>query len=471
MIRGPSVTQGLLASTSLLITVSLAVPPEASASEPLFRSRSGNFSEGTMRTVTVSPPGGWKEVASVNRDPLSMAQWTPVKPMCSTGAASRISLYNVDVGQTGAQRLIQSWFPSASRFQVVEQERGFILVKAESDDQTVQAVIAYPLSDQHITPLAGWIGGVKVLFVAESSTQTAAELEALLRSMIRNQAAVKAKSPRSIDTPFVLFGKRWHKSLANRIDGDLKRQPAAMLSKAYTLFSEADGYVPAGQQLLNRAAQAGSLAAKTDLIRLSRRSLLTVPIEGDVLKQWTQELADAGSEDAQFWLTGERPFDEVDENIPGLESLRKLASCGHPEAKRVWAKHQVQSFEARDRRNGRHAVLSLMQSPPVRDLNWRDLNKPFTARLTTRVPETAAAPEIEELKAAAILKTACPEEGDPDEALFAGAADFKVAKMTSSSTARTPQRRSVATTKTAGGDDFPELNEARELDRLANAGN
>ena len=437
---------------------------QAAASEEsaaLFRSRSGNFSAGTVRSVSVKPPTGWRRVTAINQDPLSLAQWTPKDPVCSTGAASRLSLYAVDVGRQGPAKLLQKWFPDALKFNVAEPERGFVIVRAETESDKPQSVIAYPLSDEHITPLAGWVGGVNVLFIAESTNLPVEKLEETVREAIRGQFAVKTANPRGMDKPFVLFNDKWHKSISDRLEQGVKRgEPNAMVSKAYSMFNDADGFVPPGQQLLYKAAEKGHTLAQLDLIRLSRRELLTLDIPEAKLNAWSKSLAEAGADDARFWETENRPFDEVDAKIPKLDNLKKLAACGQPEARRVWAKHLVQSFKAGDRYNGRNIVIGLIKNPPLEG----------TLPITTRVPRAVEAPANEQLKASALLKTACPNEDDPEQDLFASGDDFKIPKRQK----KTAAAGGKAPASVDQDDDeekaFPELKEARVLDKMVNSG-
>lgn len=442
-----------------VLTASSASAESSGGSSALFRSRSGNFSAGTIRSVSVKTPSGWRRVSAINQDPLSLAQWTPKKPVCSTGAASRLSLYAVDVGRQGPAKLLQKWFPEALKFSVADPERGFVIVRAEAEAGKPQSVIAYPLSDEHITPLAGWVGGVNVLFIAESTNLPVEKLEGTVREAIRGQFAVKTANARAMDVPFVLFNNKWHKSIADRLEQGVRHgEPNAMVSKAYSMFNDADGFVPPGQQLLYKAAEKGHALARLDLIRLSRRELLTLDIPEETLTSWSKSLAAQGADDARFWQTENRPFDEVDAKIPKLDNLKKLATCGQPEARRVWAKHLVQSFKASDRYNGRNIVIGLIQNPPLEG----------TLPITTRVPRAVEAPANEQLKASALLKTACPNEDDPDQDLFASGDDFKIPKHQK---------------KAAGGKDlasvseedeeeksFPELKEAIFLDKMVNSG-
>lgn len=448
----PEVVKGEKFAPNEATTVTAVTAP-VTDSKALFRARSGDFSVGTMRSVSINAPKGWRRVDSVNQDPLSLAQWTPKDLMCATGASSRLSLYAVDVGLSGPHRLMQTWFPDALKFHVSDQERGFVIVRAEAEANRTQAVMAFPLSDQHITPLAGWIGGVNVLFVAESTILSAEKLEETVRAAIRNQIPVKTPNARAMDVPFVLFNQKWHKSLAERLESASKRgEPNALVSRAYSLFNDADGFVPVGQALLMKAAERGHPLAQLDLIRLSRRSLLTIDVSDAKLEQWSKALALSGAEDARFWTTQNRPFDEVDAKVPGLDSLKKLAACGQPEARRTWAKHLVQSFKASDRYNGQNIVMSLMRAPPLEG----------TLPITTRPPRAVEAPATEELKAAALLKTACPNEEDPEQDLFASGDDFKI-----------PKRKSKVTKDdklVAESDEFPELKEAATLDRMVNSG-
>lgn len=421
---------------------------------PLFRSGSGDQATGAQQTVSISPPSGWRQVSAIDQDPLSLAQWTPRDLKCSTGAASRLSLYAIDVGQTGPNKLLQHWFPNALKFHVGEPERGFVIVRAEAETNRPQSVIAYPLSDSHITSLAGWIGGVNIVLVAESTSLTPEKLEDVVRQAIRNQVPVRAAGAKSLDVPFVLFNTQWHKALAERLEQASKKgDPNAMISRAYSMFNDADGFVPAGQQFLLQAAEKGHPLAKQDLVRLSRRSLLTVQIPEDKLASWAKDLVAAGSEDARFWAVEHQSFDETDSNKSNLEDLKKLATCGQPEARRLWAKHLVQSFKASDRNSGRGIVMSLMRQPPLEG----------TLPITTRVPRAVAAPATEQLKAAALLKTACPNEEDPEADLFAHGDDFKIAKKAAA--------KSSAKDEEKEDEEFPELKEASRLDKMVNSGN
>lgn len=441
---------------ALLASFALLSPMVANAAEPLFRSRLGDGTTGAVRTVGVKPPSGWRLVETINRDPLSLAQWVPKQPRCATGASTRISLYAVDVGSQGPNRLVQKWLPAANSFQVVAPESGFAIVRARSEasDGVAQTVIAYPYSEQFVTPLAGWVGGVNILFVAESTSTSLDELEENLRQTLRGRYAVAAKSVHTIDQPFVLFGKKWHKALQARWqEAEKKKQPLALVSQAYALFGEAGAYVPQGQNLLLKAAELGHDPSKMDLVRLARRSLMTVDVAPELLQAWESELAKKGSEDAKFW-SAERVL-MADEASKNQVTMRSLANCGQPEAKRFWTKKQVQSFNSRERYLGRLAVVNMMQEPPLE----------ATLPITTRVPRAVEAPAIQQLKVAAVLKTACPNEDDPDETLFVKKADFKTAK-----TFKKNQELKAETLAPPEEAEFPELKEASRMDRLANAG-
>lgn len=450
-------TTVLLLGAVLATVASEAASSSKQESTALFRSRSGNFSAGTIRSVSVHSPTGWRRVGAINQDPLSLAQWTPKELMCSTGAASRLSLYAVDVGRKGPAKLLQKWFPDALKFHVAEPERGFVIVRAETEADKPQSVIAYPLSDEHITPLAGWVGGVNVLFIAESTSLPVEKLEETVREAIRGQVAVKTENARGIDVPYVLFNDKWHKSISDRLEQGVKSgEPNAMVSKAYSMFNDADGFVPPGQQLLYKAAEKGHALAQLDLIRLSRRELLTLDIPETKLNAWSKSLAEAGADDARFWETENRPFDEVDAKIPKLDNLKKLATCGQPEARRVWAKHLVESFKAGDRFNGRNIVIGLIKNPPLEG----------TLPITTRVPRAVEAPANEQLKAAALLKTACPNEDDPEQDLFASGDDFKIAKRLKNGAGE----KAPASVEDEDAKAFPELKEASVLDKMVNSG-
>ena len=470
-IHNPSMKLIAIAAMTLFSNASAFAETESAA---LFRARSGDFSVGTMRSVSIPAPAGWRRVTEINKDPLSLAQWTPREPTCSTGAASRLSLYAVDVGKIGPHKLMQKWFPDALKFNVSEQERGFVIVRAEAEANRTQAVIAYPLSDEHITPLAGAITGVNVLLIAESTSQTADELEKVVRTAIRSQIPVRAANAKAMDVPFVLFNTQWHKTLADRLEEAAKRgEPNALVSKAFSLFNEADGFVPSGQQLLYKAAEKGHALAQLDLIRLSRRRLLTLDITDAKLNEWSKELAKAGSDDARFWATESRQFSEVDAKMKGLEDLKKLSNCGQPEARRTWAKHLVQSFRASERFTGRNIVMGLMRLPPLEG----------TLPITSRVPRAVDAPATEQLKAAALLKTACPNHDDPEQELFAQAEDFKLDKksdlmpekfLSDDEDEATPddsEKPKPVVSAPPTNEEFPELKEARALDKMVNSGN
>lgn len=437
----------LIAASSILLAAP-AIADEAA----LFRTRAGENGDGALHAVTLRPTAGWKRVEEIDRDPLSLAQWTSSRTQCSTGASSRISLYAVDVGRNGPNKLMQKWFPEAVKFNVRAPERGFVIVQAEAESRKQQNVIAYPLSDSRITPLAGWIGGVQMVVVAESTTLSINELEDVLRQMLRNPVPIRTKNPAKVDLPFVLANSKWHKALAKRIDeGSKNGLPNALLSQAHAFFADGSGFVPAGQLLLLKAAEGQNRLAQLDLIRLSRRGLLAASISDKPFAEWTKELADLGSEDARYWVAAERKFDE-DEAKMSLKPLQDLATCGHPEARRAWAKHLVYAFTKREQAQGRNLVLSIMQSPALEG----------TLPLTTRVPRAVEAPEFASLKATALLKSACSEDGDPEEVLFAQKADFKVHHSLVQQAAMVPMA--------ANTDAFPELREARRIDQLVSTG-
>lgn len=460
------VTVGLFLSVYVSNAVAETANSDHGASAALFRARSGHFSVGTIRSVSVSAPDGWRRVTAINKDPLSLAQWTPSETKCATGAASRLSIYAVDVGRSGPHKLMQKWFPDALRFNVAEQERGFVIVRAEAEPGKTQSVIAYPLSDEHITPLAGFVNGVNLLLIAESISQTAEELEKVVRTAIRNQIPVRTENAAAMDVPYVLFNNQWHKSIADRLEERSKRgEPNALISKAYSMFNSADGFVPAGQQLLYKAAEQGHQLAQLDLIRLYRRRLLTLDIPEAKLKEWSKALAKAGSDDARFWATEERKFSEADPSLAGHEELKKLSACGQPEARRTWAKLLVQSFKASDRFNGRAIVMNLMRLPPLEG----------TLPITTRVPRAVEAPNTQQLKAAALLKTACPTQGDPEQELFAQAEDFKIEKKQKKDFVTGAMTVAIADeeepeSENAKPRELPELSEARVLDKMVNSG-
>lgn len=445
-----------VAGFAILAFAALVSPVSDAFAEPLFRSRVGDVASGAVRTVAVKPPKGWRAVETINRDPLSLAQWVPKQPKCATGASTRISVYAVDVGSQGPHRLVQKWLPSANSFQVVSPEAGFAIVRARSEiaEGVAQTVIAYPYSEQFVTPLAGWIGGVNILFVAESTSISLDELEENLRQTLRGRYPVAAKSIHTIDQPYVLFGKKWHKALQSRWQEAEKRgQPLALVSQAYALFGEAAAYVPQGQNLLLKAAEMGHEPSKMDVVRLSRRSLLTVDVAPELLEAWENELAKKGAEDAKFWAA-ERAL-ITDEAGKNQVTMKSLANCGQPEAKRFWTKKQVQSFASRERYLGRLAVVNMMQEPPLE----------ATLPITTRVPRAVEAPAIQQLKEAAVLKTACPNEDDPDETLFVKKSDFKTARSFKKN-----QELKAESIAQAEEEEFPELKEASRIDRMANAG-
>lgn len=446
---------------STLLFMFLSHPIQGFASGALFRSRVGDGTTGAVKTVGIRPIKGWRAVDQINRDPLSLAQWVPTNPKCTTGAFTRISLYAVDVGSSGPHRLIQKWLPEASSFQVMSPEAGFAIVRAierarsDAPSAATQTVIAYPYSDQFITPLAGWIGGVNILFVAESTVADIESLEQDLRKMIQSRYVAPTKASNKIDQPFVLFGKKWHKALQARWEeAEKQKQPLALVSQAYALFGEAGAYVPQGQNLLLKAANLGHEASKMDLVRLARRSLLSVDLAPEIVEAWEKDLSQKGSEDAKFWAA-ERALisDEAQKN---QTTMRSLASCGQPEARRYWTKKQVQSFNSRERYLGRLAVVNMMQSPPLE----------ATLPITTRVPRAVEAPAIQQLKEAAVLKTACPNEDDPDESLFLKKTDFKTAKSFEKN-----QQLKSDTLQPQEEEGFPELKGVTRLDKLANAGN
>lgn len=442
----------------LMSQISSEARSQALDQTALFRARSGDFSVGTMHSVTLATPMGWRRVPAINKDPLSLAQWTPKETSCATGAASRLSLYAVDVGKAGPRKLVQKWFPDALRFQVSDSERGFVIVRAEAEPNRTQAVIAYPMSDQHITSLAGPVDGVNILLIAESTTLSAEELEKTVRTAVRNQIPVRAANPKGMDVPFVLFNKQWHKTISDRIELGIKNgAPNAMVSKAFSIFNEADGFTPSGQVLLFKAAEKGHPPAQLDLIRLSRRRLLTIDVSNEKLAEWSNQLAKAGSDDARFWAAEAKKFSENDAQMLGNEELRKLSACGQPEARRTYAKLLVQSFKASERFTGRNIVMNLMRQPPLEG----------TLPITTRVPRAVEAPAIEKLKAAALLKTACPNEDDPEQELFAQKSDFQIEKPINKVVGQAAGKEAE---KEFEPEDFPELKEARVLDKMVNSG-
>lgn len=452
----------------LLTAILLSLLPlsAAHAEQPMLRTRAGETGTGPLRTVELQMPQGWRQVDALNRDPVSLAEWTLGSAACTTGASSRLSLYAVDTGLLGPHKLLQKWFPAALQLHVRESERGFALIHADAEAGKPQSVMAYPLSDSNTTPLAGWIGGVQVVLIAESTVLSGTELENVVRLAIRSQKPVNAKSVRSTDAPFVLAASRWRPALAQRLNQAAKRgEPNAQVSLAYALFAEASGFVPAGQQLLLKAAMAEHQPAQLDLLRLARRGLLKVEVEGDRLETWSRTLADAGSDEARFWQIEKPAFDESEErSAASRKALRELAVCGQPEAKRSWAKQLAQSFDKDERRRGRGLVISMMQNPPLES----------AMALVTRVPRAVEGPDFETLKVAALTKAACPDDEEPEESLFVSKADLLIDRTFAKRKAEKPSLEEKAALASSlpleFSEPFPELRQASELERLVNSG-
>ena len=417
----------------------LANSPEvAHAEEAMFRAND---------PVALFPPAIWKSVGPLNRDPLSVAQWARGQE-CYSGASQRLTLFNVDMGLSGPQRLVQRWFASAHRLQVLAPEAGFVLIKAESANST-SGVLAFPESDRAITPALGWIGGVKVVLVGEvASANDLTSLEADLRTTLRSMRKVTGKNSRARDVPYVLAAKSWNKSLASELRRNAEKRSNAKMSLAYGHFSEASGFVPAGQEWLSKAALEGHKPAQAELLRLSRVEMLAVGIDKEQLASWSSELAASGHVESRFIAALDRPFDP-NETTEHLKSLEELVSCGHREARLIWAKQLAESFDKKERDAGKRLVMRLMQTPML------DSELPVHGR----VPVTTKAPTLATLKKAALLKNACVDEPDAD--LFVKKSDFAI-----------PRQRPVAaaTLSLLESDPFPELRAARELDKLVNSG-
>ena len=397
--------------------------------------------------VALVPPAPWKFVGPLNRDPISVAQWARGQE-CSSGASQRLTLFNVDMGLSGPQRLVQRWFTNAHRLQVLAPEAGFILIKAESANST-SGVLAFPESDRVITPVLGWIGGVKVVLVGEAaSANDLVSLEADLRTTLRSMRKVSARKSRSLDIPYVLAAKSWNKFLVTELKRNAEKQPNAKMSLAYGHFNEASGFVPAGQEWLRKAALEGHGPAQAELLRLSRAEMLAVGIDTEQLVKWSSELADSGHIEERFIAALNRPFDP-NETTEHLKPLEPLVSCGHREARLIWAKHLAESFDQKERGAGKRLVMRLMQTPMLES----------ELPVHVRVPVKTFAPTLATLKKAALLKAACVEEPDAD--LFVKKSDFAI-----------PKQRPVAaaTVSLLESDPFPELRAARELDKLVNSG-
>lgn len=413
-------------------------PDRADAEEAMFRANG---------PVALFPPAPWKHVGPLNRDPLSIAQWVRGQE-CSSGSSQRLTLFNVDMGLSGPQRLVQRWFASAHRLQVLAPEAGFVLIKAESANST-SGVLAFPESDRAITPVLGWIGGVKVVLVGETaSANDLVTLEADIRATLRSMRKVTAKNSRSLDKPYVLNAKTWNKSLAAELKRAAEKRPNAKMSLAYGHFSEAAGFVPAGQEWLRKAAIAGHGPAQAERIRLSRADILAVGIDTELLTKWSAELAAAGHVDERFIAAVNRPFDP-NETTEHLKPLEELVSCGHREAKLIWAKHLAESFDKKERDAGKRLVMRLMQTPMLES----------ELPVYGRAPLKTDAPTLVTVKKAALLKNACVEEPETD--LFVKKSDFMI-----------PKQRPVAaaTLSLLESDPLPELRAARELDKLVNSG-
>lgn len=417
----------------------LAHPPEvAHAEEAMFRANG---------PVALFPPSPWKSVGPLNRDPLSVAQWARGQE-CSSGASQRLTLFNVDMGLSGPQRLMQRWFANAHRLQVLAPEAGFVLIKAESATST-SGLLAFPESDRAITPVMGWIGGVKVVLVGEAaSANDLGSLEADFRATLQSMRKVRARNSRSFDMPYVLAAKSWNKSLVAELKRNAEKKSNAKMSLAYGHFNEASGFVPAGQEWLRKAALEGHGPAQAELLRLSRAEMLAVGIDKEQLVKWSAELAAAGHVEERFIAALNRPFDP-NETSEHLKPLEPLVSCGHREARLIWAKHLAESFDKKERDAGKRLVMRLMQTPMLHS----------ELPVYGRVPVKTDAPTLVTLKKAALLKNACVEE--PDAELFVKKSDFVI-----------PKQRPVvaATLSVLESDPFPELRAARELDKLVNSG-
>ncbi len=425
-------------SCGFVLGLSAHTPEFAHAEAPMFRANG---------PVALVPPTPWKSVGPLNRDPLSVAQWARGQE-CSSGASQRLTLFNVDMGLSGPQRLVQRWFGNAHRLQVLAPEAGFILIKAESANAT-SGLLAFPESDRAITPVMGWIGGVKVVLVGEAaSANDLGSLEADFRATLRSMKRVSAKNSRSFDIPYVLAAKSWNKSLASELKRNAEKQPNAKMSLAYGYFNEASGFVPAGQEWLRKAAVEGHGTAQAELLRLSRAEMLAVAIDAERLAKWSGELAAAGHVDERFMVVLNRPFDP-NETTEHIKPLEPLVSCGHREARLIWAKHLAESFDKKERDAGKRLVMHLMQTPMLES----------ELPVYGRVPVKTDAPTMATLKKAALLKNACVEEPDAD--LFVKKSDFLI-----------PKQRPVAaaTLSLLESDPFPELRAARELDKLVNSG-
>lgn len=417
-------------------------PIVAFAEEAMFRSNG---------PVALYPPLQWKAVDPLNRDPLSVAQWARGQE-CSSGSSQRMTLFNVDIGQGGPQRLAQRWFARANTFQVLAPESGFALIKAVSAGST-SGIIAFPQSDRKTTPLWGWVGGVKVVLVGEAASADAlGALEADLRATLRSMRRVSVKNSRSLDVPYVLAAKSWNKFLAAELKRNAEKNANAKMSLAYGHFSEASGFVPAGQEWLRKAAVEGYAPAQATLIRLSRAEMLAASIEKAQLTKWSADLVALGHVEERFIAVLNRPFDAngANETKEYLEPLGSLVSCGHREARLIWAKHLAESFDKKERDSGKRLVMHLMQTPMLES----------ELPVYGRIPAKTKVPTLMDLKRATLLKSACVEEPEPD--LFVRKSDFSIPKQRSTIAA--------ATLSQLDEDPFPELRAARELDKLVNAG-
>lgn len=388
-----------------------------------------NLEKKSSPTVRIGSVKGWRRLGAAEMPSLSLAAWVPTVQNsgreCSDGSPSRITAYIVDVGRFTPQKLMQAWFPRAIRYDALGQESEFILISAEQDqssDHRIQTVVAVSGDSNQLTPLIGRTPGLRLVFVAESTALNKEALQQGLRQVLTAQIPTAA-APMLVrrNQPIVKLGKTWSPGVEKHLEIGVKaEQPEAMMSLAYGLFLDAKGLVPGGQKWVVRAAEKGHLAARLELIRLKKRGLLTVDLSNETLSRWQSELSELGNSEARYLQAYQHLMQNLDQpKAEHVRPLHKLGACGQPEARRHYAKTLMESFKPKTARKGQYLVVDLMLKPPLQ------LTVPPLIRQTRADWD---APEIEELKQAALLRSACTGDEDPDPSLYVKKEDFSLKK-------------------------------------------
>jgi len=395
------------------------------APPPLFMSSKINGG----RFVQISSIEGWQRLGPAEVPSLGLAAWVATPEYggrkCADGSPSRITAYIVDVGRFTPQKLMQAWYPRAIRYEALGEESQFVLISAEHEairtDRT-RIVVAVSGNSDLITPLFGRTPGLRVVFVAESTSLKTEDLQSQLKTLLRSQSAVAAP-PSSVrrNQPIVKIGKSWSPGIEKHLKAaEKERLPEALMSLAYGLFVDAKGLVPGGQMLIKQAADLGLAAARVELIRMKKIGQLSIEIAPETLASWQTELAMQGNSEMQYLDAYKKLMAHLDQpKVEHIRPLHRLGACGQPEAQRHYAKSLMESFKPKTARKGQYLVVDMMLKPAVR------MTVPPLIRDTRGDWDS---PQLEDLKQTALLRSACNGEEDPDPALYVKKEDFSLKK-------------------------------------------